>query len=102
MDITKTLELIKTRVESEVADGNDTASNVRLQNGELLWAALALLGYAYSQERGLKEGEEAEQFWPFGKFAPSETVKENLIRSCQMIIFEIDRLNVNEVDNSQG
>lgn len=99
MDITTTLELIKARVESEVADGNDTASNSRLQGGELLWAALALLGYAFAEERGLKEADEAQDFWPFGKFKPSDTTKENLIRTCQMIIFEIDRLD--NINNSK-
>lgn len=93
MNIDQTLEQIKDRVKQEVENGNSTESNIRLENGELLWAALAFLGYGYSQVRGSKEDSDPSEFYPFGKFDPSETPQENLVRACQMIIFEIDRLN---------
>ena len=92
MNLSPILEKIKTVAEREIANGNTTESNVRLENGELLWAALALMGFSYTQIRGQSDGNDASSFWPFGKFQPSETPEENLIRVCQFIIFEIDRL----------
>lgn len=93
MNIENTLEQIRQIAKQEADAGNTTESNSRLENGELLWAALALLGHGYTQIRGTvaTEGNPAD-FWPFGPFIPSESAKENLMRACQMIIFEIDRL----------
>lgn len=95
MELNQILDEIKNIAETEIANGNTTESNKRLENAELLWGALALLGYSYSQIRGLKEGEDAADFWPFGKFNPSESPKENLLKACQLIIFEVDRLYAN-------
>lgn len=105
MNLDPIIEQIKEVAKREESFGNTTASNSRLENGELLWAALALMGYGYSQSRGLKEGEDAADFWPFGKFEPSDDYRQNLIRACQMILFEIDRIDhirFNEVDNNKG
>lgn len=94
MNLDKILEQIKAVAEQEIGYGNTTESNVRLTNGELLWGSLALLGYGYSQVRGTQEEDsDPSDFWPFGEFKPSDTARENLIRACQMIIFEIDRLD---------
>jgi len=102
MQIDQILEEIKIVAQQEVSNGNTTESNSRLENCELLWAALALLGHSYTQLRGSKPDENAAEFWPFGKFEPSDTAKENLVRSCQLILFEIDRLNNQNKDGVQN
>lgn len=94
MNLDTILSQIREIAEQEIGYGNTTESNVRLTNSELLWGSLALLGYGYSQLRGSKdEDSDPSDFWPFGKFNPSESPRENLLRACQMIIFEIDRLD---------
>lgn len=86
------LNLIKNSREDKIAKGYNVEHNSNLKKNELLFAALSLIGVAYSQINNENRESEAKEFWPFSNFNPSQDPKENLIEACQFIISEIEKL----------
>lgn len=59
---------------------------------DTIYAAIALIGAAYSQVNDLEMEREASDFWPFGNFNPDVDAKKNLITACAFLFSQIKKM----------
>jgi hypothetical protein len=91
MSIDKAIEELQNVIKSKKDQGYSVDHYKQYNNCELLYAALALMGTAYSQLKGLNTEQEANEMWPFGVFEPSENPNDNLIKACYFILSEVEK-----------
>jgi hypothetical protein len=92
-DIQEILDSIKAQREKQIEKGYTVDHDLQYKNGQLPLAALTLVGFAHGQTSGDNNFKEAKELWPFKNFSPSESVQDNLVQACSLIIAEIQRLS---------
>ena len=93
-ELEEIIKSIKAERQKQIGKGYTVDYDQQHKNGQLLLAALTLVGFAHGQTSGDNNFKEAKELWPFKNFSPSESVQDNLVQACSLIIAEIQKLSL--------